>query len=773
MKKMFAAILVVLSFLVAFCLPSAELAQAQTGSAKKISDIKIKGNKAVSTATIMNKLKIKPGDAFEELALNNEIKRLYATGFFSDVFVETDDREEGVLVIFTVMEKPTISGIKFSGNGRIAAAKLMKKIQVKEGDLLDFNMLGQDVINIRTNYTEQGYSNAQVDYRIETDPDTGAAVVVFVIDEGMPFKIRKIGFEGNKSVKTSELLSYMSTKTAWWFIRKGAFDEDVFKEDQERIQSVYRSKGFLDAKVTSRVEYSEDGKSIYLTVIVDEGKQYYVGDLKLVGTLAFPEEDVMATLKMKPGDAFDYKLIKEDMDNIRAFYFDRGYMNAEVDLQNKYNPVTDKMDLIYKITAHEEVYVGKVNVLGNTKTRDKVIRRELRVYPGEMYNGERLKTSKERIYNLGFFEDVYLETVPTDKSNVKDLDITVKETKTGELSFGGGFSSVDAFIGFAQIRQRNFDILNFPSFTGGGQDLTIRGEIGSTRTNYLLSWTDPWIFDLPYLFGFDLYRTEYDKSGLSGYDYYERRTGGSLRLGKDITDNLATGLVYNLEEVKLTDIPDDASADLQAEAGTNTLSRVTWNLTYDTRDNKFSPTKGIVTGMSLENVGGFIGGDKDFVKGTVFLTYYRTIIEEVVLELKGRGGMAEPYDDTDKIPIYERFFAGGATTIRGYKQRSVGPRDSRDGAIAIGGDSMVIGNAELAFPLYKQLLRGAVFYDVGAVHTKAEDIFETSGYVMGAGVGVRVKTPIGPVKLDYGYPLSDNHDDKKEGQFYFSVSHGF
>ncbi len=757
-------------FFLAGCVSSA---WAQTPPPKPISDIKIKGNSAVSTATIMNKLKMNPGDIFEESALNKELKRLYATGYFADVFVETQENIEGIVVTFTVVEKPLISEIRFQGNSRMKDGRLLRKVTIKKGDLVDFNILSQNAAEIRAYYTEQGYSRATVDYKIETDPATGAATVIFLIDEGQPLKITRINIEGNKSVPAGEIKNYMSTKTAWWFIHKGALDDEKLQADLDRIRNFYRSKGFLDVRVTSKIDYQEDGKTIHLTVIIDEGSQYRIGTITVQGELSFPESEIRKIIKAKTDDPFDYQKIKEDVDNIRSFYYDRGYMNADIDLAHQYNATTDKMDLIYTINGHEVVYVGKVNVIGNTKTKDKVVRRELRVYPGAKYDGERLKYSKERIYNLGFFEDVYFETVPTDEENVKDLNVTVKETKTGELSFGGGFSSVDAFIGFAQVKQRNFDILNFPTFTGGGQDLTLRAEMGSARTNYLLSWTDPWIFDYPYLFGFDVYRREHDKDSNSGYDFDETRTGGSLRLGKELTDQLSTGLIYNLEEVKLDNIADDASQSLKDEQGTNLLSRLTWNIEYDTRDNKYSPTKGLVVGSSLGDAGGFLGGDKDFVKWYLHSSFYHTIIWEVVLNVKGRFGVVQNYGKSDKVPIYEMFFAGGARTIRGYQERAVGPRDPVDNALSVGGEGMAIGNVEVVFPIYKKLVKGSVFYDVGNVTAEAWDIFSDTDYKQGAGVGVRIKTPIGPVQLDWGYPLNENHDDKREGRFYFSVSHGF
>jgi len=757
-------------------------AQAQS-TEKRIADIQIKGNSSISTATIVNRLKIQPGDIFEESALNKELKRLYAMGFFSDVFIEVEEHAEGILVMITVVEKPLIADIKFQGNVKLKRSKLLNKITIKEGALLDFNQIANDVSAIKSYYVDEGYYHVNVEYRIETNETGDRADVIFVIDEGMALRVKQIDFEGNFSIPSGELKKLMSIRTAWWFIRKGAFDEEKFESDLARIATYYRTKGFLDVQTSSRVEYSENDKDIYITVVIDEGKKYLVGDIKVTGELAFPGEEVRDLILMRTDDPFDYEMMKEDIENVRLFYYDRGYMNAEIDMQHRYNPTTDRMDLTYIIDSHDEIYVGRINILGNTKTRDNVIRREVRVYPGERYDGKSLRRSKERIYNLGFFEDVYFETVPTEEKDVKDLNVTVKETKTGEFSFGGGYSSIDSFIGFAQIRQKNFDIMDFPAFTGGGQDLTVRAEVGSSRTNYFLSWTDPWILGYPLLFGFDVYREQHDRSGISGYGYDETRTGGSLRFGKELTEYLAMGLIYNLEEVKISSIPDNATEALRKESGTNLISRLTWNVSYDRRDNRFSPTKGFITGCSLENAGGFIGGDKDFVKGWFHGSYYHSIIENVVLELKGRVGLSDNYGDSDDIPIYERYFAGGATTIRGYEQRAVGPRDPGSN-VAIGGEALVIGNAEVTFPIYKNMIKGAVFYDVGNVWASVRDIFSgndtdvsgskhSGGYKQGTGIGVRVKTPIGPVKLDYGFPLNDNYDDEKEGQFYFSVSHGF
>jgi outer membrane protein insertion porin family len=283
---------------------------------------------------------------------------------------------------------------------------------------------------------------------------------------------------------------------------------------------------------------------------------------------------------------------------------------------------------------------------------------------------------------------------------------------------------------------------------------------------------DPWIFGYPYSFGFDLYQTSHRRRTDIGWAYNERRIGGDLKLGKELTDYLRGDLGYRLEEVRLEGISDTASADLRAEEGSNLISSMDLQLTQDTRDNIYNPSRGYVLGGTIADAGGIFGGDKDYVKGTGFLGWYHTFFGKLVLELSGRIGLGGAYGKSDEVPIYERFFAGGANTIRGYRERAVGPRDPGSDD-PIGGEAIVIGNAEVTFPIIERMIKGAVFYDIGNAWRRAEDFMVGGGYRYGAGVGVRVKTPVGPVKLDYGYPLVRNYDDPREGQFYFSISHGF
>jgi len=768
--------LYILLFVVSvFSVPTAVFSQDNPEQDRKsvIKEIVVKNNKIISEATITSKIKMKPGDQFNQDVLNEDLKRLYALGYFTDAVIDIDETPDGIIVSIYVEEKPVVEAINFKGNAKLSTKKLQKGIQSKVGDMLDYSKLAGDINEMKNLYSAEGFQNVNIDYQVEMNNDTKNAIVNIVIDEKERYKIRGVTVDGNTVVKSKDILGMMATRPAWFFIYKGFYDELVFEADMDKIKAYYQDKGYLDVDVTYDFSYDEKQEAMFIKLHINEGTKYVVGNVSVEGDLVFAKEDVMKKISMKPNDAFSHMKLGADMENIRELYFQKGYMNVNVNLDRKLDPTTNKIDLLYTIQANQVVYVGKIDVKGNTKTKDVVVRRELRIYPTEKFDGEKLRRSKERLYNLGFFEDVYFDTIPTEDPAVRDLVVQVKETKTGEFAFGGGYSSVDKLIGFVQLTQRNFDLFNFPYFTGDGQDLSIRASIGMVRMDYDLSWTEPWIFDYPLSFGVDLFNRTHSRASDVGYGFKEIRTGGDLRLGKEFYEYLRGDLMYKLERVTISDLADDATQDLVNERGTNDISSMTVGMTFDTRDNVFAPKTGILAQAMFENAGGFLGFDKSFIKTYFLLGYYYTFFDKFTLELKGRTGIANAYGDTDDVPIYERFYAGGADSIRGYGERRVGPRDQGSNT-PIGGEGTMLGNAEVTFPLYEKIIKGAVFFDCGNVWRYVEDYFTLKdGFKMGTGVGVRVKTPLGPIKLDLGYPLSDNHDDKKSVEWYFSMSRDF
>jgi len=746
-------------------------AQIADKEGKTVTDIVVKNSKAISSETILTRIKTRVGDAFSQAIINEDLKRLYATEYFTDVSIDVEDYNDGVRVSIVVEEKAIIESVTFRGNRIFREPKLKAVMKSKPDEMLNLSQLAQDMVEIKTFYVKKGYPLVEVKYELDVDKDLNKAKVIVVIDEGTRVKVGRIDIVGNDHLKKGVIVKVLSTKPAWLF-NPGIFKDDVFQEDLDRIRSLYDDIGYLDVELVPKLDYSEDGKMLYITIQVNEGKQYLIGDVTLKGNLTLPEKDVRSKLKMKKGKPFSNKALRADATAIRQHYYHYGYMNVMIDFERNINPDTGSVDIAYNIDAKELVYVGKIDIHGNTKTKEVVVRRELRIYPGDKFDGDKIKRSKERLYNLGLFEDLNFDTQDTDVPDTKDLVVEVKEAKTGEFSFGGGYSSIDQLIGFVEVQQRNFDILNWPTFVGAGQDLSIRADIGMVRRNFNISWTEPWIFGYPYAFGFDLYRNEHLQDTDVGWPYNETRTGADLRLGKEITDYLRTDVMYKLEQVEISDIDPNASQDLKNEAGTNYLSSMMLGMTFDTRDNKYVPTRGFYVNGTFEDAGGIFFGDKNFLKMTGTISYFHSFFGKVVVEAKLRGGLASAYGNSDEVPIYERFYAGGANTIRGYKERKVGPRDPNSND-PIGGESLALGNIEVTFPIYEKVIKGAIFYDVGNVWRRAGDFMTGGNYKSGAGIGVRVKTPVGPFKLDYGYPLVNNYDDQKNGEFYFSISRGF
>jgi len=749
------------------------IAQEESGK-KIIKYVDVKDNKTVSSAKILSRLKTKRGELFLEEVVNEDVKRLYLMGFFSDVSVAVEEVHDGVKVVFVVTEKPPLSSIRFVGNRVYKGKKLTTVIKSKLNEFVDERKLKEDVENMETFYKRAGYPWVKITKEIEIDEEKNAATAVFVIEEGPRAVIRTISIIGNIAFNDKRLIKIIKSRTSGLF-RSGVYKKDVADDDMERLKHFYQKEGYLDIETSYEVLSRERKKKrwIELVIYIEEGRKYIAGDVKIPGVAVFSEEEIKALLKMKPGDTFTEMALHEELASIQEYYFDKGYIMAKVKPDTFLNIETDRVDITYNIIEGAVCYINKVNIKGNTKTKDVVIRREIRLYPGERYDGSKLKRSKERLYNLGFFEDIMFDVEDTSVADRKDMVVEVKESKTGEFSFGGGFSSIDRLIGFVEIEQRNFDILNFPTFTGDGQDLKLRGEFGSVRKNYLLSWTEPWIFDRPLSFGFDLYASEKNRSGSTGYAYDEEREGGNIRLGKEFNEYLRGDFVYKLERVDISDLSSSASQALLEEAGKKTISSLFFQLTRDTRDNRFNPTKGVKLSGSLEVAGGLVGGDRDFAKFFNSSSRYSTI-GPFVLELKLRGGVVTSYEGSGKVPIWERFFAGGTYTIRGYKERDVGPKDvSGD---PLGGGTTLIGNMEFTFSIIENL-KGAIFVDAGNVwyrpDSKPKEGSLTRGIKVGVGTGVRIKTPIGPVKLDFGFPVNPDSWQEDKGRFHFSMSRGF
>ncbi|MDP1852982.1 MAG: outer membrane protein assembly factor BamA [Candidatus Omnitrophota bacterium] len=750
---------------------------------KKVVLLDIKGNKTIATSVILSKIKLRVSQDYSANIVRDDIKRLYGTGYFSDIKVNLEDAAGGLKVVFVLKEKPLIEKVNFKGFKSLSLEKVRSVINTKQGQYLDYSKIKQDIKEIKALYEKKGFSSVSIEENVKLDTNEEKAEVEFTAGEGRRLKVRKITILGLRSYKEKRILKLIKTKKKKFF-SAGLLKEDVLEEDMQRILSFYKSNGFIDVKVDKNVERGTELGNIYIAITIDEGRQYKLGTIQIKGNKVASVKDLEGENKLMAGDIYTEESVRDNAAAIQSYYFEKGYIFARIDIGTSLNSDTGEVDIVYNITENELAYVNRINIRGNIKTRDKIIRRELRINPGEQLDGVKLKRSRERLNNLGFFEEgsVNFDIADTSEPDKKDLIVEVKEAKTGEFSFGGGYSSVDQFIGFVEIAQRNFDFKNFNTFTGAGQDLRLKTQLGSVSSSFELSFTEPWIFDYPLSFGFDAYNTGHKRESSTGYGYDETRTGGDLRLSKELSEFLKGGLVYRIESVEIGDVASDSTNDLKQEEGVNLISSLGMNLTRDSRDNIFSPTKGTVLSGSVELAGGPFAGDKDFYRLAGSFIYDHPLFKVgkvkrgedarySVLELRARVGIVDEFSDSDSVPIYERFYLGGSNSVRGYNERKIGPIDAAT-EDPLGGEAMILGNIEYTYPLL-DFIKGAAFYDIGNVWVKSNDL-GGSGFKAGVGLGLRIRTPLGPVKLDYGIPLNEEPgEDSKTGKFHFSISRGF
>lgn len=764
----------------------AVLAASAAGAPREetVSEIRIEGNRRLSRDAVLARIRIRTGDPFSQEEINADLQRLHEWGPFSSIRIEAEEIEgDGMAVIITVEEKPIVSKIYFEGNRHFKDKKLREEIVTTPGDLLSETRLNEDIQSLYELYGKDRFYQTEINYRIKTDPAAGEAEVFINIREGYQVRVKKITFSGLESLTSGELRGVMATKPHSLFsiLRRGKFSEDEFNLDLERIALYARSQGYLDFQVLdTEITVTEDGTGLLIEITVSEGERYYVGEIGVVGNENYPAADLEALLGLTDGLPYSPEEMRKDAGNIRDFYYERGYIDVAVNPRQILNPETGRIDLTYQIDENRISYIHRIDIVGNQITRDRVIRRELLVKPGEIFNGIRVQRSRQRLENLGFFQQVSIEPIPTSVPDQKDLIIRLEEKKTGEFMFGVGYSSEDDFIGFVEIGQGNFDLFNPPLFMGAGQKMKIRAEFGSSKSNYEISFVEPWLFGVPLSFGVDLYRRTRFWN-----DYNEKRLGGNLRLRRRITAFSQVGLNYNLENVDIYDVSEYADWSIQSEAGKNWVSSLTPSITRDTRDNFLVPSRGMRATLACQVAGGILGGDKDFVKTTFDSSYYLSFFSGHILGFRFRAGTAQPYGDTEIVPVYERFFLGGANTIRGFRYREVGPQgiDPRTGlpnSEPVGGDSMMMASVEYTFPII-EMVRGALFYDVGYVWTdkdwELEDrVFSGEWFQSlnsGAGFGLRLYLPIGPIKLDYGWPLVTDGWNDTGGRFHFNIGYAF
>ncbi len=744
----------------------------EIGSIVREIEIRFSGAKTTNESVITANLRTKVGEPFAQAQSDDDVRSLYATGLFANVRIFQEHVADGLKVIVLVQGKPKLKDVLFEGNKRYKASRLKKEIKAKVGEVVSERQVAEDANALVEFYQKAGYHNVKVAFEIMPDELTGQSVAKFVITEGERVKIEQVNFAGNKAFTAKILRRKIETRNHnWisWITKKGFLKETVIEEDKDRLVEYYRSEGYIDAEVKD-VKYDKPSPtSIVVTFFVFEGNQYKVGKFSVGGNQLFSTPELEKKFAMKSGSLFTPGGLKDDIKAIQDLYGAKGYIDATVTPKRSANVTTGTMDVSLDIREGDMSYVDLVEIRGNVKTKDKVIRREIAVAPGQVYDSVKVDASKKRLENLGYFSHVTATPEDTDIPNRKNVVIAVEEQRTGSISFGAGFSTVDSILGFVELTQGNFDIAKPPYFTGAGQKARIRAQFGARRQDYLISFTEPWFLDQRVSLGGDLFFNE--ASYLSSV-YNERRYGFDVRSGMAVGDFNRVDLKYTLEQVEIYNINSGASQAIMDEQGTRSKSSLGLNFNRDTRDDLTLPGKGYKTELWSEVAGGPLMGQTEIYKFGLNGQIYFTMPwwEKNILSFNGSTGVVEQWADGTRVPIFERFFLGGPNSIRGFKFRDVGPKDMAGGE-PIGGKTMAFLQSEYSIPVIDHV-RFATFLDMGQVWSKAYEW--DSSPVAGAGLGLRLNLPIGPINLDYGWPIrKDSNITSNNGQFSFNVGTKF
>jgi len=709
--------------------------------------------------------------------VDEDIKSLYATGNVSNARIFAEPVEGGVKVTVLLQGRSTVGEVLIEGNDVIGSSKIRKEISTKPGDPMSEEHLSEDRQKIIKLYEDKNFTDVKVDTRTSQLADKHMQVV-FSINEGPKLVIRRITFTGNDSVLPKDLLKVMKTKTAnilSFLTKAGRMVPSQMDDDKEAIRNLYMNKGFADVRITDvQTQPLPSGKGVDLVISISEGIQYRVNKLAIDGAAIVPAADLEHALRMKSGSLYTPDGMGADLKKLRDFYGSRGYVDMVA--QPQIDPAGDgQVNLTYHIDEGVQSYVNLINVQGNTKTKDKVIRRELAVSPGGVFDTTLVDVSKSRLMNLNYFNKVDMAPQDTLVPGRKDLDVIVDEKKTGSFNFGAGFSSIDSLVGFAELQQSNFDLFNWPYFTGAGQRFRIRVQYGLQRQDFTMSLTEPWFMGYKVSVGGELY---YHAATFLSPVYSQSNLGGVLQARKALTPFTALRGEYRLEDIRIYNLTGNYGSVIQDAANNSpyTKSSVLLGLDYDNRDSLFLPRKGQTVNLSAFIAGGGLGGTVQDYGVTLNAKKYFSLPWDMILETKGGVGVVNGWGGGSSTPpIFDELYLGGANDMRGFAFREVGPKDQYGNPI--GGSTSVEGTGELTYPIIPRL-RGAFFTDWGYVNSglvigPTRYANDSGGLNGDVGIGARIELPIGPIRVDWGYPIESDQWNHSHGQFNFNVGYTF
>ncbi len=740
---------------------------------EKLVEVRVQGNRRIESAAILNTIKMRAGDALTGEKTDTDIRAIYKLGHFQDVQALKEESDRGVVLVYLVQEKAIVREITFEGNKEISTDKLKEALEFRLNAVFSEKELAKSVTKIKKLYGDDGYYLADVETEAQKTL-TNDMKVLIKITEGEKILIKEIRFDGNKAFSTSKIKGLMETKEKWfmsWLTGAGTYKEEVLKNDSLLIADHYLNNGYINIKVGEpAVKLNEAKTALDVSIGITEGEQYRIGTIGFSGELLDPEAYLRAKLKSEPGTVFNRSILRTDIGVLTDVYGDKGYAFATINPQTRLDNVKKTVDMTFDVDKGELVTIERINISGNPKTRDKVIRREARVTEGGLYNSSGLKRSKQNLMNLGFFEEANVATAKGSASNKLNVNVDVKEKPTGTFSIGGGYSSLDGFIAQGSVQQANF--------LGLGLKANLSASLGGKSQTYALGLTDPHFMDTKWTLGGDIYRSNREYT-----DYSRKLTGADIKGGYPISDSIGTFMMYKYEikdiyqptlEYMAYHLTDPGNYPL----GETTTSAVYSSISHNNTDYRMDPSLGFINSLSAEFAG--LGGDNKFARFITDHTYFHPIYKKLIASTKLTLGYISEVGQP--IPIDEKFYLGGIGSLRGYESRTVSPTKTAftkdingnltNSRIYLGGENELFGNVEVTFPLLAEAgLKGVMFFDYGNSFTTTSEAFPLlSSY----GFGIRWSSPIGPLRLEYGIPLTPRIGiDSASGRLEFSIGSMF
>ena len=736
------------------------------GGGAPVVSVEIVGNTMMNSQAILNTLRVKAGGTYSDAKATGDIKRIYALGYFEDVQVVVNNVGNGKAVRYIVEERSQLGNVVFRGNKKFDDDELRKVVGIKPNDIPSERAIADSVENIKSLYSEKGYPNIQVMTSVENESGEGASVLIYEIAEGGKIHIKNIEFDGNDSYSDWTLSRKIDTSThnflLSWISGSGKLNQEKLSGDSKKLESFYHNNGFLRAQVGDPIITGGEDGGLTVTFPIFEGERFKVGDVNFVGQ-TLPEDNfkkMMKFINLNDNSWFNREAMQQDVKNIQTYYADKGY--AHVMVEPRINGPRDGnvLDVDFDITLNHKVYFDRITIVGNDKTRDKVVRRQLSVVEGDQFSSSKIEASQAALMRSTYFEQAILTPGPSDSDDKMNLRVELKERPTGSFQIGGGYSNYNSVFGVIRLTQDNL--------FGYGRRVAVEANVGSKNNYFDISFTDPWVFDIPLTMGFDIFKYR------NKYEYYSKEsTGGAIRAGYPVWGNFYLSGRFSFEKIDYEDSNIAGYTSINEDMQRYTTDvKASVSLRRDTRNHFFFPTQGTVARLTYTKALEILGGDTNYshyeAEGAVWypLPFYRGSS----FMLHGQVGYMK--EDGDKgLPRYEKYMIGGINTVRGYDWYSISPKDPTYGH-TIGGEKMMVFNAEVAFPILRdEGLYGVAFYDMGNVWTK-EQKYSISDVKKSYGAGLRYLSPMGPFRIEYGRTINPEPGESK-GQWEFTMGSMF